>query len=161
MYCEGSVCQAVAADAITNEQLLELNVDLLIPAALENQITSENAERIQAPVVVEVANGPVTSAADKVLNAKGTLIVPDILANAGGVTVSYFEWVQNRAGYYWTLDQVQQRLHEIMSGQFHAVHELMTERQIDMRTAAYALALSRIGEAIESQGTVRYFSGKS
>ena len=161
MYCEGSVCQAVAADAITNAQLLELNVDLLIPAALENQITSENAERIQAPVVVEVANGPVTSAADKVLNAKGTLIVPDILANAGGVTVSYFEWVQNRAGYYWTLDQVQQRLHEIMSGQFHAVHELMTERQIDMRTAAYALALSRIGEAIESQGTVRYFSGKS
>jgi glutamate dehydrogenase (NADP+) len=155
------VCEAVAADSISNEQLLELNVDLLIPAALENQITSENADRIQAPVVVEVANGPVTSAADKVLNANGTLILPDILANAGGVTVSYFEWVQNRAGYYWTLDEVHRRLHETMSQQYHTVHDLMTEWQIDMRTAAYALALSRIGEAIESQGTARYFTRES
>jgi glutamate dehydrogenase (NADP+) len=161
VYCEGSVCEAVAAESISNEQLLELNVDLLIPAALENQITSHNANRINAPVVVEVANGPVTSAADKVLNAKGTLVVPDILANAGGVTVSYFEWVQNRAGLYWTLDQVHQRLHEMMSTQYRAVHELMIDRQIDMRTAAYALALTRIGEAIESQGTARYFSAKT
>jgi glutamate dehydrogenase (NADP+) len=161
VYCAGSVCEAVAAESITNEQLLELNVDLLIPAALENQITSHNADRINAPVVVEVANGPVTSAADKVLNAKDTLVVPDILANAGGVTVSYFEWVQNRAGFYWTLEQVHERLHEMMSTQYRAVHELMIDRQIDMRTAAYALALSRIGEAIESQGTARYFSAKS
>jgi glutamate dehydrogenase (NADP+) len=158
VYCEGSVCEAVAADSITNAELLELDVDVLIPAALENQITADNADRISAPVVVEVANGPVTSAADKLLNAAGTLVVPDILANAGGVTVSYFEWVQNKAGYYWTLSQVHERLHEIMSRQFDVVYQLMLSRQIDMRTAAYAVALSRIGEAIESQGTARYFT---
>jgi glutamate dehydrogenase (NADP+) len=158
VYCEGSVCEAVAADSITNAELLELDVDVLIPAALENQITADNADRISAPVVVEVANGPVTSAADKLLNAAGTLVVPDILANAGGVTVSYFEWVQNKAGYYWTLPQVHERLHEIMSRQFDVVYQLMLSRQIDMRTAAYAVALSRIGEAIESQGTARYFT---
>ena len=94
------VGEAVAADSISNEQLLELDVDLLIPAALENQITDVNAERIRAPIVVELANGPITSDADVILSENGKLIVPDILANAGGVTVSYFEWVQNKVGYY-------------------------------------------------------------
>ncbi|TDJ68351.1 MAG: glutamate dehydrogenase, partial [Proteobacteria bacterium] len=160
VYCEESVCEVVEADTITNGQLLELDVDLLIPAALENQITSDNADRIQAPVIVEVANGPITGDADQILNKKGTLVVPDILANAGGVTVSYFEWVQNKGGYYWTLDEVHSRLHEIMSREFNAVYDFMEQKEIDMRTAAYALALNRIGEAIASQGTVRYFAGE-
>ena len=160
VYCEESVCEVVEADTITNEQLLELDVDLLIPAALENQITNDNADRIQAPVIVEVANGPITGDADQILNRKGKLVVPDILANAGGVTVSYFEWVQNKGGYYWTVDEVHSRLHEIMSREFNAVYDFMEQKEIDMRTAAYAIALNRIGEAIASQGTVRYFAGE-
>ena len=160
VYCEDSVCEVVEAEVITNQQLLELDVDILIPAALENQITSENADRIQAPVIVEVANGPITVDADPILNESGKLVVPDILANAGGVTVSYFEWVQNKAGFYWSLDEVQSRLHEIMSREFNAVHELMEEKRIDMRTAAYALSLNRIGAAISSQGTAGYFAGE-
>ena len=160
VYCEESVCEVVEADTITNEQLLELDVDLLIPVALENQITKENADRIQAPVIVEVANGPITGDADQILNEKAKLVVPDILANAGGVTVSYFEWVQNKGGYYWTVDEVHSRLHEIMSREFNAVYDFMEQKEIDMRTAAYALALNRIGEAIASQGTVRYFAGE-
>jgi len=159
IYCEESVCSTVHADSITNEELLELDVDILVPAALENQITAANADRIQAPIIVEVANGPTTSDADQILNQKGKLVVPDILANAGGVTVSYFEWVQNKGGYYWTEDDVQKRLHEIMAREFDAVHDLMEQKNIDMRTAAYALALSRIGEAIASQGTATYFAG--
>ena len=160
VYCEESVFEVVEADTITNEQLLELDVDLLIPAALENQITNDNADRIQAPVIVEVANGPITGDADQILNEKAKLVVPDILANAGGVTVSYFEWVQNKGGYYWTLDEVHSRLHEIMSREFNAVYDFMEQKEIDMRTAAYALALNRIGEAIAAQGTVRYFAGE-
>ena len=161
VYCDGSVCEAVEADTITNEQLLELDVDLLIPAAMENQITDENAARIKAPVIVEVANGPITSEADEILNKSGeTLIVPDILANAGGVTVSYFEWVQNKAGDYWPLERVQERLSEIMIREFNAIYDLMQKLETDMRTAAYAHALTRIGEAIQSQGTMSYFAGE-
>ena len=140
---------------------MELDVDLLIPAALENQITSENAGRIRAPVIVEIANGPTTSEADAVLKRKGTLVVPDILANAGGVTVSYFEWAQNKAGYYWTLEEVHTRLRSIMSRAFSSVYALTMEQHIDMRTAAYAVALRRIGEAIRAQGTMRYFAGEA
>jgi glutamate dehydrogenase (NADP+) len=153
------VCEAVAADSISNEQLLELDVDLLIPAALENQITDMNVDRIRAPVIVELANGPITSDADVVLSEKGRLVVPDILANAGGVTVSYFEWVQNRVGYSWTIDDVHQRLRDTMRRAFNVVYDLMESKRIDMRTAAYAVALSRIGEAIESQGTAKFFAG--
>ncbi len=160
VYCQGSVCEMIKSDSITNEQLLELDVDLLIPAALENQITKDNAADIKAPVIIEVANGPVTSEADTMLNERDKLVVPDILANAGGVTVSYFEWVQNKCGYYWTLEEVHQRLHEIMSREFNVVYDFMTEKKIDMRTAAYAVALNRIGQAIESQGTMRYFVGE-
>ncbi|MCL4112069.1 UNVERIFIED_CONTAM: hypothetical protein GTU68_015703, partial [Idotea baltica] len=152
--------QAVYSERLSNGDLLELDVDLLIPAALENQITVENAARIKAPVIVEVANGPTTSEADEILNAREILVVPDILANAGGVTVSYFEWVQNKAGYYWSLDDVQTKLHEIMSREFGNVYDLMTDHKIDMRTAAYTLALKRIGEAIGSQGTMQYFVGE-
>ena len=158
--CDECHCRpddASTGEVITNEELLELDVDLLIPAALEDQITATNADRIQAPVIVEVANGPLTADADRILNAKGTLVLPDILANAGGVTVSYFEWVQNRAGMYWTEEDVHRRLQAIMSREFRSVYEFASEKQIDMRTSAYAQALRRIGEAISSLGTSRYF----
>ena len=158
VYCEESVCEAVEAEQITNEQLLERDVDLLIPAALENQITAENAARIKAPVIVEAANGPITTEADDILNKKGTFIVPDILANAGGVTVSYFEWVQNKGGDYWSEEMVHTRLHEIMSRAFGEIYDLMFECDCDMRTAAYAHALRRIGKAIEAKGTSRFFA---
>jgi glutamate dehydrogenase (NADP+) len=157
VYCDGSVCEAIDADTITNEQLLELDVDILIPAALENQITIENADRIKAPIIVEVANGPTTSQADATLRERDTLVVPDILANAGGVIVSYFEWVQNKAGYYWELEEVHTRLHKIMSTEFGHIYDLMVEKEIDMRTAAYAHALTRMGAAVEAQGTHEYF----
>jgi glutamate dehydrogenase (NADP+) len=158
VYCDGSVCERVDADLISNAELLELDVDVLIPAALENQITAENASRIRAPVIVEVANGPTTSEADEILIDKGHLVVPDILANAGGVTVSYFEWTQNKAGYYWSEDDVRAKLNSMMSREFNAVYSLMEKHQTDMRTAAYAHALSRIGEAVAAQGTHRYFA---
>ena len=158
VYCEGSVCETIDSETITNQQLLELDVDILIPAALENQITTDNADRIKAPIIVEVANGPVTSDADEILIANQKLVVPDILANAGGVTVSYFEWVQNRGGYYWSEKLVHERLYEIMTREFNVVYDMMQLKKIDMRTAAYVVALNRIGEAIESQGTVRYFA---
>ena len=157
-YGDGSVCQAGDADAITNTQLLELDVDILIPAALENQITIENAARIQAPVIIEVANGPITSEADEILNEKKFLVVPDILANAGGVTVSYFEWVQNKQGFYWSEQEVHNRLRDIMSKEFGAIFNFMMEHRIDMRTAAYTHAMSRLGAAIEAHGTHQYFS---
>jgi glutamate dehydrogenase (NADP+) len=160
VYCEGSVCELVAAESITNEQLLELDVDILIPAALEDQITADNAENVRARVIVELANGPVTDEADAVLRSKDVLVVPDILANAGGVTVSYFEWVQNRTGDYWTVDRVHSRLREIMTEQFRLVSDLQEQKQIDMRTAAYVLALNRLGEAIRSRGTMKYFTGE-
>jgi len=158
VYCDGSVCEVVDATVISNEELLELNVDVLIPAALENQITEANAERIKADVVVEVANGPVTSEADEILLDGGVLVIPDILANAGGVTVSYFEWVQNRAGYYWEEERIHTELREIMAREFNAVYDRMQERHIDMRTAAYAHALTRLAAAVESQGTHRFFT---
>lgn len=158
VYCTGSVCEAVQAKSITNEQLLELDVEILIPAALENVITATNASKIKAPVIIEVANGPTTLEADEILNEKEKLVVPDILANAGGVTVSYFEWVQNLQGYYWSLEEVQQKLHTMMTREFNHVYDWMVEKKIDMRTAAYAVALSRIGDAIASLGTVQYFS---
>ncbi len=157
VYCDGSVCEAIEADSISNEQLLELEVDILIPAALENQITSANVNNIKAKVIVEVANGPTTPEADAALVKNDTLVVPDILANAGGVTVSYFEWVQNRQGFYWSVQEVRDRLEKIMRAEFNAVYNLMEKHEIDMRTAAYAHALNRIGEAVEAGGTQRYF----
>ncbi|NUM56189.1 MAG: Glu/Leu/Phe/Val dehydrogenase [Candidatus Hydrogenedentes bacterium] len=158
VYCDGALCKEVPAKTIGNAELLELDVDILIPAALENQITQQNAVAVRAPIVVEVANGPTTSAADAILNSKGTLVVPDILANAGGVTVSYFEWVQNRGGYYWSLEEVRERLHAIMSREFRAVDGIRTDKRIDMRTAAYVHALNRMNAGIASLGTQRYFA---
>jgi glutamate dehydrogenase (NADP+) len=158
VYCEGSVCQLVDATIISNEELLELDVDILIPAALENQITLNNAADIKASVIVELANGPTTIDADDILHAKGTLVIPDILANAGGVTVSYFEWVQNRAGYYWNIEKVHASLKEIMLREFKNVYSLMETHKTDMRTAAYIHALNRQAEAVVALGTQDYFS---
>ena len=158
VYCEGTVCEMVPAEQVTNDELLELDVDILIPAALENVIREDNAARIKASIIVEVANGPVTSKADPILNKNNILVIPDILANAGGVTVSYFEWVQNKNGYYWPLKEVHEKLHTIMSREFNCVYELMLENKITMRTAAYAHALNRLGDAIHAQGTQSYFS---
>lgn len=157
VYCEGSVCEAVPADQISNEELLALDVDLLIPAALENVITRNNVEDIKAKVIVELANGPVTTNADERLFERDILVIPDILANAGGVTVSYFEWVQNKNGYYWSLEEVHERLHTIMAREFGNTYNLMLEHEQSMRTAAYAHALNRLGDAIHAQGTQSYF----
>lgn len=158
VYCEGSVCELIPAEQITNAQLLELDVDILIPAALENAITNKNVNNVKAKVIVECANGPVESSADVVLEKKGTLIIPDILANAGGVTVSYFEWVQNRAGFYWSEEDVHHKLKEIMVREFNSVYDLMLEKKITMRTAAYVHALNRLSYAIRAKGTQSYFS---
>lgn len=159
VYCEEGLSDVVTAETITNEQLLELDVDILIPAALENAINVENAPRVRAKTLVEVANGPVTAEADPILRENGVYVLPDILANAGGVTVSYFEWVQNRGGWYWTEKEVHDRLRERMSSEYHAIHDLAERHDIDMRTAAYAHALSRIGKALTAQGTREYFQG--
>lgn len=158
VYCEDSICTMTDATHITNEELLELEVDILIPGALENQITKENAARIKAPIIVEVANGPTTVDADLILKEKDTLVIPDILANAGGVTVSYFEWVQNKSGYYWTLEEVNERLRVIISREFNNVYEILKAHQVDMRTAAYIHALNTQAEAVGAQGTHEYFS---
>ena len=135
--------------SVTNEELLELGVDVLVPAALENAITRDNAHDVKAKVLIELANGPLTKEADEVLAQGDALVVPDILANAGGVTVSYFEWCQNISGYYWKLETVHERLGEIMSDAFNSVYDLMESEGIPMRTACYAHALNRLADAME------------
>jgi glutamate dehydrogenase (NADP+) len=146
------------ARELSNAELLELECDLLVPAALENQIVEENAASIKAPVVLELANGPTTPTADKILDDKGVTVIPDILANAGGVTVSYFEWVQNKAGYYWGLDEVRSKLKEIIEPETRLVCNIARDKGISMRTAAYVHALGRIADAIQSHGTKAFFS---
>ncbi|MBF0370908.1 MAG: Glu/Leu/Phe/Val dehydrogenase [Magnetococcales bacterium] len=160
VYCDGSVCSVIEHKTITNAELLTLDVDILVPAALENQITVENAPDIKARLIVEVANGPVTYDACKVLEHKGAVVIPDILANAGGVTVSYFEWVQNRMGNYWTLEEVNRRLRKKMVAESEAVWEIAKSRAITLRTAAYVHALERIGEAMDARGNKDFYLRK-
>ncbi|MFJ8236852.1 Glu/Leu/Phe/Val dehydrogenase [Ureibacillus sp. NPDC094379] len=141
-------------NTITNQELLELDCDILVPAAIENQITAENAHNIKATIVVEAANGPTTSEATKILTERGILLVPDVLASAGGVTVSYFEWVQNNMGYYWEEEEVQEKLYKKMVDSFEAVYTTATTRNIDMRLAAYMVGVRRTAEASRFRGWV-------
>lgn len=157
VYCSGSVCEAVTAQQISNTELLELPVDILIPAALEDQITAQNAAKIRAPYLVELANGPVSSEADAILDQQKTFIIPDILANSGGVIVSYFEWVQNNTGFYWPVEEVHQKLRQTITKAFKAVYDLCKSKNIPMRTAANVHALNRIQEAVKAGGTQEYF----
>jgi glutamate dehydrogenase (NADP+) len=159
VYCTGSVCEMVDHDRITNPELLELDVDVLIPAALEGVIDEGNVERIRAHHIFEVANGPVVSRVDQRLHERGITVVPDVLVNAGGVTVSYFEWVQNRQGYAWTLEEVRDRLAESMGRAFDAVWERHERERVSVRSAAYGRAMHRIGEALSAQGDRAFFSG--
>ena len=137
---------------ITNQQLLELDCDILVPAALENQITGENAPRVKARILVEGANGPTTPEADEVLEQKGVFVVPDILANAGGVTVSYFEWVQNLQELIWSEEEVSERLTRIMQRGFREVLDISLAKKIPMRTAALVLGIGRVAEATRLRG---------
>jgi glutamate dehydrogenase (NADP+) len=153
-----TISNITKAKQISNQELLSLEVDILIPAAIENEITHENAEKIAAPIIVEVANGPITHEADTILEKAGVLVVPDILVNAGGVIVSYFEWVQNITGYYWTGDEVNEKLKNIIVTAFNNTHSVMEMHKVDMRTAAYICALNTLGEAIAAGGTRQYYS---
>ena len=135
------------AERISNEELLELDVELLIPAALGGVITAGNAERIKAPMIIEAANQPVWPDADDIFEKRGTVVLPDILANSGGVTVSYFEWVQNRQHYSWGINRVRQELDSVLSNAFERVWSLSHERKVSLRTAAYMLGIGRVGRA--------------
>lgn len=135
VYCEGSVCSVAPHDVITNDELLKLDVDILLPSALENQITEANANDIRAKLIFELANGPTTSTADAILEQKGIYVFPDILVNAGGVTVSYFEWVQNRNGMYWSLGEVNQTLQRKMVEETEQIWSIAQQYSVSMRTA--------------------------
>ena len=148
----GSVVNYKECKNITNEELLETKCDIVIPAALENQITKANSDNIKAKIVVEGANGPTTPEADKVLHEKGTVLVPDILANSGGVTASYFEWVQNLTREHWTLEEVNRKLENKMVKAFNDVYKISKQEESDMRTAALMLSVGRVSEAIKTLG---------
>jgi glutamate dehydrogenase (NAD(P)+) len=148
----GSIVDFEGGENMDRKQAMFLECEVLIPAATENVITSENADRLRCRILCEGANGPTTPLADEILRDKGVFVIPDILANAGGVTVSYFEWVQDRQGFFWNEQLVNQRLEEIMVESFHAVVEYARKHGVDNRTAAYMLALDRVAEAIKLRG---------
>ncbi len=148
VYCKKSVCNIVDHQVISNEDLLTLDVDVLIPAALEKQITEENADHVKAKFIFEVANGPITSSADLILEDKQIYVVPDILVNAGGVTVSYLEWVQNRSGFYWTLEDVEKHLEHSMKTATEETWQVAQKYQVSMRTGAYIHSLNRLNQAM-------------
>ncbi len=148
----GTVVGYPGAEKITNEELLELDVDILVLAALENAITEKNANNIKAKVLLEGANGPITVDACSILENKGIVVVPDILANAGGVTVSYFEWVQDLQSYFWDLEQIREALEKKMRKAFSEVMEAKNKYNVDMRTAAYIVAIDRVAFAVQKRG---------
>ncbi len=150
----GSVVNFPGARSISNADLLELDVTVLFPSALENQITAANAGQIKAKIVAELANGPTTPEADTILHENGVYVIPDFLCNAGGVTVSYFEMVQNAYGYYWDLETVHERLDKKMTAAFHAVHETAQKHKVHNRLAAYLVSVSRVAEAMKLRGWV-------
>ncbi|MFJ5762125.1 Glu/Leu/Phe/Val dehydrogenase [Neobacillus sp. NPDC093182] len=141
-------------ETISNKELLELDCDILVPAAISNQITEENAANIKASIIVEAANGPTTLEATKILTERGILLVPDILASAGGVTVSYFEWVQNNQGYYWSEEEVMEKLEKVMVSSFDTIYQQAQTYQVDMRLAAYMVGIKKVAEASLFRGWV-------
>ena len=141
-------------NTMTNQELLEKECDILVPAAIESQITEKNAHHIRAKMIVEAANGPITSQATQILNDRGILLVPDLLASAGGVTVSYFEWVQNNQGYYWSEEEVNEKLEVVMIKAFNRIVEISQNRNVDMRLAAYMVGVQKMAEAARFRGWV-------
>ena len=156
----GSVRDMNGREVIETDAVLELDVDVLVPAALENAITANNVEGVKAKVILELANGPITSEADLALFDRGATVIPDILANAGGVTVSYFEWVQNRNGWYWTRDKVRGELRDRMVAETRSVWDFSRKRDISLRVAGYAHALERIGDAVDAKGHKDLYQGR-
>ena len=148
----GSVVGFPQGDAISNADLLELDCEVLMPCAMENQITAANASRVKAKIVAEGANGPLTPEADQILRENGVFVIPDILCNAGGVTVSYFEWVQDLQSFFWGEDEINERLRQIMVRSFNQILRVSHEKNIDMRTAAQVLAIDRVAEAVQLRG---------
>jgi len=155
MYCKGSVCDLDNFRAISNEELLTSACDVLVPAALENQITADNAPAVQARIVLELANGPVTREADRILEERGITVVPDVLANAGGVTVSYFEWLQNIQWLTWDESRVHAELDKILGRAFEAVAAMAHRHETNLRQGAYILALDRLAAAMRGRGWLR------
>jgi len=150
----GSLKGFPGAKPVTNADLLTLDVDVLVPAALENQLTKANAAKVKAKIILELANGPTTPEADEIFHKKGVFVLPDFLANAGGVTVSYFEWVQNQTGDYWDEAEVQKRLDTKMTKAFHATFEAAQKFKVHMRMGAYAVSVARVAEAVKLRGLV-------
>jgi glutamate dehydrogenase (NAD(P)+) len=148
----GTVVGFPGAKAVTNAELLEIECDILIPAALENQITGSNADRIKAKIIAEAANGPTTPDADATLYERGIFLIPDILCNAGGVTVSYMEWVQDLNRDHWSEEDVNKKLHAIMTRAFEETVEIAEREQVNNRTAAYLLAVQRVADATSMRG---------
>jgi glutamate dehydrogenase (NAD(P)+) len=148
----GTLAGFRGAEAISNEELLLLECDVLAPCALEQVITTENADKVKAKIIVEGANGPVTPSADEILEEKGVLVLPDILANAGGVVVSYFEWVQGLQEYFWKEPEVNAKLNDIVTRAFNETWSTMDAKSVSMRLAAYGLAVQRVAEATTTRG---------
>jgi glutamate dehydrogenase len=148
----GNISGFEGTEEIPKDEIFTLDVDILVPAALENVITTQNADKIKAKIVAEGANGPTTPEADEILDRKGVVVIPDILANAGGVTVSYFEWVQNLYGFYWTEEEILKREEKIMVEAFNNVYEISRQYNVNLRTAAYMLSVKRVAEAMKAKG---------
>ncbi len=148
----GSVVGYAHGEPISNADLLELDCEVLMPCAMENQITAANAPRVRAKIIAEGANGPLTPEADEILNARNVFIIPDILCNAGGVTVSYFEWVQDLQSFFWGEDEINERLRQIMVRSFNQVLRVAHEKKVDPRTAAQIYAIQRVAEAVTIRG---------
>ncbi len=150
-YCIGSVCDCKNYPSISNQEILELPVDIIVPAALENAVNEKNVNKIKAKIILEMANGGVSPLAEKKLLKKKKIIVPDVLANAGGVTVSYFEWLQNQQNQYWTEKEVNQKLGQIMQHAFTDIWQIQQDEQVDLRTASFILAVQRIVDSMKAK----------